>query len=155
MTVSSTFKAALFGQQTGEALLVLLAIDHDDMASTLYVVNNTENITSNAQEYIAFPFETKLPDFSQGIPKAQLTISNVDRQIVQTIRSITSKPTVTLSVVLSSTPDTIEYGPLDFEMDNVQWNVFVVTGTLSFENIHDEPYGGDRFTPNMFPGLFT
>lgn len=155
MTVSQTFKQAFFQQQTDEVPLLILTIAHADLASPIRVVNNTENITSGGNVYVAFPFEIKLPNLSsEDMPRATITICNVDRQIVQAIRSISSKPDITLSLILAGDPNTIEVGPYEFKLSGVSYDAFTVEGTLSYDNFLDEPYPGDKFTPGQFPGLF-
>lgn len=151
MTVTDDFKTAFYAQQTGECPLVLLKIDHDDLASPIYVVNNGANITSNGTEYTAFPFEIKMPDADM---RAELSICNVDRQIVLAIRTISSPAEVTISVILASDPDTVEVGPYVFGLTDVSFDAFTVRGRLSFDEFYDEPYPGDRFTPGQFSGLF-
>jgi len=151
MTVSATFKAAAYAQQTNEVVLVILEIDHDDLAAPIRVVNNTENITSGGDEYLAAGFDIKLPD-DDG--KTTISVCNVDRIMVQAIRSISSRPTVTISVILASDPDTIEVGPYIMELSEVSYDAFTVTGTLTFDNFLDEPFPGDKFNPGIFPGLF-
>jgi len=151
MTVSQTFKAAAYAQQTDEVALVILAISHADLAATIRVVNNTENITSGGNEYLAAGFDIKLPD-DDG--KTTITICNVDRIMVQAIRSIESRPTVTMSVILADHPDTVEVGPYIMELSEATFDAFTVTGILTFDDFLDEPYPGDKFTPGQFPGLF-
>ena len=151
MTVSATFKAVAYAQQTNEVVLVILEIDHDDLAAPIRVVNNTENITSGGDEYLAAGFDIKLPD-DDG--KTTISVCNVDRIMVQAIRSISSRPTVTISVILASDPDTIEVGPYIMELSEVSYDAFTVTGTLTFDNFLDEPFPGDKFNPGIFPGLF-
>lgn len=151
MTVSTTFKAAFYQQQTDEVDLAIIEIDHADLASPLRFVNNTENITSGGDEYLAAGFDIKLPD-DDG--HTTISVCNIDRVMVQTIRSISSRPTITLSVVLASDPDTVELGPYVMELADVVFDAFVITGTLTFDDFLDEPYPGDKFTPGQFPGLF-
>ena len=154
MTVSSAYKAAFFAQQTNEVLLAILEISHADI-TTIRVVNNTENITSGGDEYIAFPFECRLPNLSaEDIPRATINICNVDRQIVQAVRSISSRPDISLSLILASDPDTIEVGPFDFKLADVDYDVLTVGGSLTMDDFFDETYPGDRFTPGQYAGLF-
>ena len=47
-SVSATFEAAVYAQQTAEVFHIILAVSHADMSETLRLVNNTEDVTSNA-----------------------------------------------------------------------------------------------------------
>jgi hypothetical protein len=154
-SVSSTFKAAAFAPETDQIYLLLLVIDHADLAQPIRVVNNYADVVSNGDTYIGCPFEITLPpDNDESLSAAQLAIQNVDRQIVQAVREIDSAPDVTLSVVLAASPNTIEAGPYAMTLRDVSYDALVVTGSLSVEDMMNEPYPGDFFTPGEFPGLF-
>lgn len=154
-SVSSTFRQAINSQNSGEAILILLELNSDDIAAPIRVVNNTEAITSNGEQYLAFPFHITLPnDSDEGNTQVQLTIDNIDRQIVQAVRVSSSIITATMSVILASAPDTVELGPFDFSLKNVSYNSKVVTATLEFEDILNAKFPSETFVPSQYPGLF-
>lgn len=140
--------------QTGEVYLVLLTISHPNLAQSIRVVNNNENVTSRGQEFIAFPFEIELPgEDSDQPPMARLRIDNVDRMIVSSIRDIATPPNVTIEVVLASQPNQIEISFEALIMRNVSYDAASVTGELVFEQIVVEPVALNM-TPAKFPGIF-
>lgn len=154
---SVAFRRAVFAQQTNEVFLILLELYHASIGppTTLYFVNNYTNITSNGQEYIAFPFNIILPaDTAEEDVRVQLSIDNVNRSIVEKIRSISGPPTVIIKVVLASQPDTIEFGPVTMKLRNVTWDDFIISGDLVINEIGDEPIPGRDYTPQNFAGLF-
>ena len=151
MTVSNTFKAAHYQQQTDEVNLIIVEIDHTDLDTPIRVVNNTENVTSGGDEYLAAGFNIKLPN-DDG--HTSIDVCNIDRVMVNAIRSISTRPTVSLSVILASDPNTVEVGPYVMELADVGYDAFTVYGKLSFDDFLDEPYGGDVFTPGQYIGLF-
>jgi hypothetical protein len=154
-SISATAKKAVFDQQTEEVFLILLEIDHDNLATPLRVVNNYENITSNGDLYYGFPFSVSLPsEMEDELPAVKLTIDNVDRQIVEAVRSITSPATVSLSLILASSPNNIERGPYVLKMRNVQYDAMSVSADLMVDDIYNEPYPGITYSPTNFPGLF-
>ena len=154
-SVSTAFKTAVYKQQTGEAPMFLLEIDHADLAVPLRFVNNTEDVTSDSNVYTAFPFEISLPsDREDQLPTVVLAIDNIDRTLVETIRNISSPPTASVSVIMASDPDTIEAGPYEFTIKDASYTAEVVTSTLAFEDILNEAFPGDSFTPNHFVALF-
>ena len=154
-SLSTAFKTAIYKQQTGETFLLLLEIDHDDLDTPLRFVNNTEDVTSNSDTYTAFPFELNLPsDREDQLPTVTLAIDNIDRTIIDTVRDISSPPTASVSVIMASDPDTVEAGPYDFTIKNVNYTAEVVTCELAFEDILNEAFPGDSFTPNYFTSLF-
>ena len=155
MTVSAAFKRDVFDPETAEAFLVLLTIDHADIDPPIRVVNNTENITSRGDEFIAFPFDIELPDNTrEAPPRARLTIDNVSREIAQSIRLITSAPTVLIELIRASAPDTVEVAFPAFNLRDVKWDMLQVSGDLTVEDLMTEPFPAGQFTPAHFPGLF-
>ena len=155
-SLSSTARAAIFAQQTGEVFVVLLALEHPDFSATLRVCSNDTAVTSGGYEYLPFPFDITLPDdIEDAPPRVALRIDNVDRRVVQEIRGIRGNPvTVRLSVVIASNPDAVEAGPFEFALRDVQYDSKTVEGTLMYEDILSESFPADSFTPARFPGLF-
>ena len=97
--VSLTFKQAVNAQETSEAFLILITIDHPDLSQPIRVTSDAVDTTSRSNLFVAFPFELTLPaDSEDRPPRASLRIDNVDRQIVQAIRDITSAPSVLMEI---------------------------------------------------------
>ncbi len=155
MTLSTAAKTAAFSQDTGEAFLILLTIDHADFTVPIRVVNNTEDVTSNGEVYVAFPFSLTLPDEDENREvTAKLTIDNVSREITQALRLIGSPPTIDVSVIRAAAPNTLEISLPTFIMRDVVWDVTTVSGELVLGDITTEPYPQLSFTPGQFAGLF-
>lgn len=154
-SMSAAATEAVLSQQTGEVFLWLLEINHDDLDDPLRFVNSREDLVSNGNNYIAFPFEITLPsDDGETISDIQLSISNVDRLITETIRNLATAAEVTCSIVMASSPDDIEAGPITMTLKSVTYNALTVTGSLRWESLIDLTYPGYTFTPSGFPGLF-
>ena len=150
-----TAKQAIYAPQTSQVFLSLLEINHPDLLSPLRFVNNSKDVTSRSNVYLAYPFLIDLPEESaERISQVTLQIDNVDRAIVQAIRPLTSKPTIALEEILASSPDTVEAGPFLFSLENVRYNALVIEGNLAFEDILNESFPGESFTPATHPGLF-
>lgn len=155
-SLSAVAKQAVFAQQTGEVFVVLLELEHPSFAGVIRVCANDRPIVSGGYTYVPFPFEVVLPDDTEeGVPRVTLRIDNVDRRIVSEIRDVTSGTIlVRLAVVLASSPDVREVGPLTFTLRDVEYNATTVEGTLLFEDVLNESFPADSFTPARFPGLF-
>lgn len=154
-TVSTNAREAMNASQTGEIFLVTLDIDHPDLAQPLRVVNNNEAIISNGETYLATAFSFVLPAQEDGkISNSTLSIDNVDRNIVEIIRTITSFPTVVANVLLASDPDVIEAGPFDFQLRNVNYDRNTVSGELIYESYMRDNCGTVKYKNTLFPGLF-
>lgn len=154
-TVSLTAMRSAMAQDSDEVWVMLLQVDHDDLPSPLYFCDNSEDVTHSSQVYTAFPFKIVLPsDESEREPVSSLTISNVDRRLIDEIRSISSGPTMTVRVVLASSPNTVEYGPVVLRALSVSYDAKSITFQLGFDAFESEPLPATKFTPEWFPGMF-
>ncbi|MGB1560811.1 MAG: DUF1833 family protein [Sinimarinibacterium flocculans] len=153
-TLSANAIAAVLAQQTDQVFLELLTISGPGF-DTFRVANNTENVISNGETYLGFPFELRLPeDIDQRAPQAQLRISNVGRELIAAVRGLAGGATASLRVVLAASPDTLELGPFDFDLLLSQYDAQWITFTLGFEPVLPSAFPAGSFTPDLFPGLF-
>lgn len=153
MTISADLKKDAWSQQSSLPL-VLIEIDHADLAVPIRVVNNKENITSNGDEYVGYPFEIILPDSNEDSPpKAKLRIDNVSREIGQAIRTISGTPEVTIIVVRQETPDIVEMEFYGLRLNKVSYDALTVEGELEFEDLTREPFPAYTFNPANYKGV--
>lgn len=153
-TLSTTAREAIYAQQTDEVFLTILEITHDDIQVPIRIVNDYSNIVSNGNTYTAFPFQISLPKESEEISRASVSFDNVSRELIDEIRSIETPPSISLSIILADSPDTIEVGPFNFILTNATYNQFTIQAELNFEDILNQNYPADTFTPQNHPGLF-
>lgn len=160
MTVSDALVRAAFDQETGEVVLVALTLEHDDLVQPIRVINNTEAVTVEGEEFVTYPFEISLPDDQDsGPPRARLAIDNVSREIAQSVREIASPVSVTIAVVRAvegtdGWTGAVELSFPNFLLRDVKWDALQVSGDLQVEDLTREPYPAGSFTPASFPGLF-
>lgn len=153
--ISATGKQALFSQETSEVFLILITIDHADLAQPIRVTSDSVDTVSRGNTFVAFPFELDLPtDTFDAPPRARLTIDNIDRQIVQAVRDISSPAEVLMEIILASAPDNVEVSFPDFKLSNVNYDALTVSGDLIVEDFSAEPYPARVFGPADFPGIF-
>lgn len=157
-SLSTAAKQAANAQETEVAYIILLTIDHVGFVDPIRVCSEGENIVSNGNEFIAFPFELVLPDNPDGAaPSAKLVCDNIDRQIGLALRQITPQSgpaSVLIQIVLSSDYDYVEVEFPDFLLTNVVMNAVTVEGDLTIENFGSKPYPSRTFAPSNFGGLF-
>ncbi|RJP21681.1 MAG: DUF1833 domain-containing protein [Deltaproteobacteria bacterium] len=155
--LSTVAKRAIFAQQTSEVFVILLELEHPNFAGIIRVCSNDLSVSHRGNTFVPFPFEIILPDETDDSPpRVTLRIDNVDRRIVSELRSVvTGVPVkVRLYVVLASSPDTVEVGPMEFSLRDVEFTATTVEGTLLYEDVLNESYPADSFTPARFPALF-
>ena len=154
MTISNTARGQVF-QQEGGGFLELLVITHANLSTPIRLVNNTENVVSNGETYIAYPFKVGLPkDKDRTAPSASLTISNVTRELSQLIRQISTPPAIDISIIRIDDLDAVEVSYPTFYLRNVKYDVLTISGELSVDDMMREPYPQRTFTPSEYPGMF-
>lgn len=156
--VSLTFIAAVNAQETDEAFILLVTIDHPDLPAPIYLNNSGENQVSRGNTYLACPFQCTLAeDSDERPPQAKLVFDNIDRTMVAALRAagaVGRAPTVTMELVKASDLNTVEAEFTDFEMREITYNSLTIEATLTLENLFQEPACGYTFSPTYFPGLF-
>lgn len=166
-TLSSAALAAMFSSDADDSLIALLTFSGDGIATPKRIANGytgrlsetadevVYGVTSRSNEFIYLPLEITLPDEAQGqSPECSLTLHDVTRYLIPTIRSLSAPPDVLVELVLSSTPDTVEMSFTGFSLTNISYNRDAITGRLSIESTAVEPFPQHTFTPSCFPGLF-
>ena len=153
--LSGPAQQALFAQETGDAFIVLLTISHDALAEPIRVTSDEVIAVSDGESFVPFPFDLVLPtDIDSKSYRAKLVIDNIDRSIVQAVRSLATAPSVLIQIVRAATPDVIEAQFVDFTLTNVTYDSWRVQGDLTVEDFTAEPYPATLFSPGLFPGLF-
>lgn len=157
-SLSAAAAAAIHAQETSEAFVVLLALSHPSLVSPIRVCTGSVATAHLGDIYQPFPFSLTMPDDSDDAPpEVTLQICNVDRAIIQAIRSIglDSGPVqAQMAVVLASSPGVVEAGWYVFSVRNIDADALVISGRLEFEPVLNEPFPGDSMTPSRTPGIF-
>jgi hypothetical protein len=155
MPVSQAVRDAVFAPETAEAFIILLTIEHESLSEPIRVCNNTESIWSNGVEYIPLPFEISLPDETDDeVPSTKLVIDNLSQEITKAIRSISTKPAITLELIGTGQPDIPIWGPSTFDLMDAEYDINAVTGTLGFNPYLSAPWPAWTFNPQDFPAVF-
>jgi hypothetical protein len=138
--------SAALALESEHAWLVTLEIAHPLITNgPLRLVNNTENVVSGGQTYQAYPFEVVLAAQEDNrAPEVTLRIDNVDQRLVEAIRSIgMDPPSITLRLILASTPNTVELQIDGLVLRNVDFDQFTITGTLYADELISTRFPAD------------
>ncbi|VVD74341.1 MULTISPECIES: DUF1833 family protein [Pandoraea] len=139
-----------------EPRLLLLQIDHPDLAVPVRVVCDTQDVTSNGNVYTAMAFGCSIPDDQEGqLPQAQLEIDNVGRELTQWLEVSQGGlgATATFSEILRSVPDHVEWG-ITMDMSRISMTQQKVSATLGFPDTLNQQGVAMQFRPDTAPGLF-
>ena len=157
-TLTQAALQAMFAQETGDALLPLLTIDHPDLPAPIHLVADQQDLVHGGTTYQALGFEVTLPaDTEERVPEVRVAVDNVDRQVVQSLRGLSSPPTVTLEVVRVDSAGAVsaEIPPMSFRLNQAQYDALRVEGAVGYEADYlNEPATRHRFDSTIAPGLF-
>lgn len=154
-SLSSVMREATQASETGLVVACLLTLEHADFAAPIRVNDSGQDITSNGFPFLQFPFTYSLPDdVDDRPPRLTLTVCNVDLAIGTAIREVSGDPiTVTMVLVTADDPDTVQAGPLVFQLRETQITALTVSGTLQFADPFNEPFPADSMSRSLFPGI--
>lgn len=162
-------RGAMNAAVTDAVPVLLITFDHPEIAAPVRISSDmTRRLAadedtgtpiygtrSRGHDYLFCPMSMILPDDQEGgPPQARLAIDNVDRRIGDLARSIPSRMTATLEIVLAAAPDDVDASFEDFEVNSASGDASQVTISLSQEWFTAEPYPAGCMTPTTFPGLF-
>jgi hypothetical protein len=145
---------ALFAQETGDGLLVLLTLSSPEMTAPLRLVANGADVTSRGHLFNAYPFDLVLPDDVEDTPpRAQVRFDNVSRELIPWIRGLQNAPTALIELVKISAPDVVEVSIANLIATAPTYDVNQITVTLAVRDDTQHPCTKDLFSPSLFGGL--
>jgi hypothetical protein len=155
-SVSAAFWQAIAAERTSASFLLLLTIDHPSFGGPTRLVYNNVDITSRGNVYhkYNFKFEPHRENDDHTTAQATVTIEAIDRTVIQAMRSITTRPTVSVEIILASDPDTVEIGPFGYEVVSVSYDAEWIVANLEFVDVLNDKFPADAMTPDTTPGLF-
>lgn len=161
-TLSSTAISSTQSTESGEVWLILMIIDHASLTTPLYLVNNTEDVIVPAylgdpeQTYTAYPFDVTFgQDTGETLPAVLLAFDNVDQLLIDTIRTISDSPDITIKLVLASQPEIVEIEISDLKLREIKYDAYTINGTLYADDILNQRWPKDNVTKAAgYLGLF-
>lgn len=153
MSPTSGGRSSVYAQQTNEEWATLIELDHASLGSPIRICDSHVNITSNGNLYLAFPIEIVLSSQGEEVPTGFLRIDNTDRTFMTTLRGLETPPTVTVSLVMRSTPDSLEAGPYRFTWKAAEYTDTTLEGQLGYEE-EAHRFPPFDYMPSTTPGLF-
>ena len=153
---SDAYKSTLAEVSASEAPLILIEINHPQLVQPVRVVNDMQDVTSNGELYVGYPFNCVLPDdYENQLPKARIVIDNIGRDLMYWIETTGGGQgsTCTFKQILRSNPDLVEW-EITMSLFNVQVTMQSVSAELGFENLFNKPAITRRYRPDTAPGIF-
>ncbi len=167
MSISVNFRSSAYASETGRVPILLITFDHADMDVPIRISTDPTQRVLETDEIIAYgtisrgdtftflPVSFKLPDDTDTGPgNMQIELDNVDRALIETIRTIQSPISVKVEIVMDNALDTVDITWPEYLLTGITYDATTITGTMSLENLMREPFPGVSFTPNTAPGVF-
>lgn len=146
---------AILARESSEAFLALMQITGPGL-DPIRVVNNMESITRNGQVYEPWAFDGSPPeDGPQQSPTVTLRVDNIDRSVMDTLRTYNGVPRCELVWVMASQPNRAVYGPFEFVIQSAGANEMTIDLQLGYEeDILNQGWPGQTYSPTSSPGLY-
>ena len=104
--LSAELRRQLFKQESEVPFLMLITVTHPSFGSTIRFVQNTEDIVSRGNTFLAFPVKITLSnDDGEREREVSIVFDNVSLALVEGLRSIHTPPDVTIEMILANDPD--------------------------------------------------
>lgn len=146
---------SVLSQHTSELWLELVSFQLADNTIVGRWVKDTVSVTSRNNVFVPSFWEMTLANSEANeLPEVRFRIDNVCRELIDELRTVEQRIRIIHEVVLKSSPDIVEIGPLNYTLRSVQYDAAFIEGTLGFEDLLSESFPQHTFTPSRFPGLF-
>jgi hypothetical protein len=123
---------------------------------TLRVVNNTEDVVSRGDTFMAYPFTLSLPaDDSDKLPSLSIQISNVSQDLIEYLRQLPEPPRVLLEIVSNVDFNIVEKSIGFLKLSSVNYDALVITLSMTLDNFLARRFPKEDYIPALFPALFT
>ncbi len=154
-SLSPQLIAQLMAQESSDPYLILITLTHPSFAEPIRLVNNSEDIISRGDTFLAFPVSIRLPaDDGESQRQVAIEFDNVSRFLTDSIRSVVTPIDVKLEMILASIPDTVQMSLEELKVQNLTYNSNRISARLILDNFLNVELTSERYTPNNFPGLF-
>lgn len=152
--LSSQLLAELYGQQSGDPFLMLVTLSHANF-SPILLVNNSENIVSRGDTYLAFPMLVRLPsDDGESLREVSIEFDNVSLELIDEIRTSTTPLDAKIEMVLASRPDVVEVAIEELKLTSVSYDQNRIRARLVLDTFLNVEMTSEKYVPSIFSGLF-
>lgn len=147
--------AQLYAQESGDPFLTLITLEHESFDGPVRLVNNSVDIVSRENTYMAFPIKIRFPiDDGETMKDFTLELDNVSLELVDILRAVTTQIDVTIEMILASMPDEVQISIEELKMAGITYNRQRISAKVILDNFLNTELTSERYTPKNFPGLF-
>ena len=153
-TMSQDYRDAAYPQESVEAFVFLLEIDHADLDEPIRLTSSENDLTFETNVYLAAPFELHPPGEVEDDPRGRLVVPNVDQRIGYAIDQISTPPTVRILQVLESDTSVVFAEFEGLKLQDVRGTAEAFDGRLGWDQMATEPWPLDIVGPDKYRAAF-
>ncbi len=147
--------AQLLRQESDDPFLTLVTLSHSDFAAPIRLVNNSVNVISRGDTFIAFPMQIRLPaDDGEKARDISIEFDNVSLELIDEIRSVTDEIGVKIEMVLASLPDEVQIELDELKIQSLNYNKSRISAAIVLDSFLTTELTSERYSPTNFPGIF-
>jgi len=152
--LSPELLAQLYYQESEDVFLTLVTLEHPSFA-TVRLVNNSVDIVSRGNTFMAFPMRIRLPsDDGETNREVNIEFDNVSLEILNELRTVTDYINVKIEMILASIPDQVQISLEELKIQSVNYNSKIVSAKLFLDSFLNTGMTSESYTPLTYPGLF-
>ena len=153
--LSNQLLAQLFAQGSGDPFLTLVTLSHASFSAPIRLVNNSVNIISRGDTYLAFPMKIKLPmDDGESAREVSIEFDNVSQYLLDGFRSVTTEIGVKIEMILASLPNDVQMSLEELKISSVSYSATRVSAKLMMDSFLHTEMTSEKYGPSNFRGLF-
>lgn len=153
--LSNEVLAQIFAQNSDDPFLTLVTLSHATFDEDIRLVNNTKNFISRGQEFMAFPMRIRFPmDDGESVRDLTIEFDNASLELIEEIRSVTSKIGVKIELVLASLPNAVQVAQEELYIGSLTYSKNRIQAKIILDSFLNVEVTSEKYTPTNFPGLF-
>lgn len=150
---SVDFRTSARAAETGDAWLPLITISHAAFADRH--ITSDADIVSRGARFRGYPLSLSLPkDTDDGMLDGGFEVEDVNRNLIDAIRTANSPPTVLIEIVRAAAPGIVEFTYSSLELTDIDIDGIRLAAVVGLADFRTEPIPADAMTPTLFPGLY-
>jgi hypothetical protein len=154
-SLSPELLAEIFAQESSDPFLTLVTLSHTTFAEDILLVNNSKDIVSRGNTYLAFPMKIRLPvDDGETQRDFSLEMDNASLEFIEEIRTVTSRISVKFEMILASLPDDVQMAQEDLAIVAVTYNSKKISARIAMDSFLGVEITCEKYSPTSYPGIF-
>lgn len=163
--LTATMRNSLEAMQAEDVIVIMAKIYSPELDNSIYINSDVVDYIYNDFHYIGWAFQMSFLNDDDELPRAKMSIPNVDRILGESLLALTLPLRLKIELVLRSdfnddvprrpvgTPNA-EYVAPELFLRNISCDVMNITADISSFDLSAEPFPRIRSTQNLLPGLY-